>query len=139
MGCTYVRSDPTLLQITMQAQDILEHVGWAQYLSRLQGFNDDIALKLLQNLQNERTIVKGKTIAIIESILAVVVGLPTEVINWVKNHAVFHEVVELFKYPGEELVRKGKGICPTSLSEPWHELAKFIQKYITCDGCYDVV
>ncbi len=36
-------------------------------------------------------------------------------------------------------MRKGKVIYPTSLSEPWHELEKVIQKYITCDGRHDVV
>jgi hypothetical protein len=47
--------------------------------------------------------------------------------------------VESFIDPGEELDKKGKGLNPNALSEPWRELAGVIQRYITCDGRYDVV
>jgi hypothetical protein len=49
------------------------------------------------------------------------------------------EVVEYFVEPGEELDKKGKGLNPSALSEPWRELEGVIQRYITCDGRYDVV
>ena len=45
-----------------------------------------------------------------------------------------HEVVESFTEPGEELDKKGKGLNPSTLSEPWKELARIVQWYITCDG-----
>ncbi len=86
-------SEPTVLQITMQARDILEHAGWAQYLTRMHEFNDDIALELLQTSQNESIIVKGRTTTLIEAILVEGISLPIEGINWVEKHMVFHEVV----------------------------------------------
>jgi hypothetical protein len=49
------------------------------------------------------------------------------------------EAVEYFVEPGEELDKKGKGLNPNVLSEPWRELEGVIQRYITCDGRYDVV
>jgi hypothetical protein len=49
------------------------------------------------------------------------------------------EVVESFTESGEELDKKGKGINPNTLSEPWKELVRIVQCYITCDGWYDVI
>jgi hypothetical protein len=37
------------------------------------------------------------------------------------------------------LDKKGKGLNPSTLREPWKELAGIIQWYITCDGQYDVI
>lgn len=37
------------------------------------------------------------------------------------------------------MIHKGKGIKPTSLKEPWQELATIVHKYITCGGRQDVV
>ena len=34
---------------------------------------------------------------------------------------------------------KGKGVLPAKLGEPWTELAKIVQSYITCEGRKDVV
>ncbi len=34
---------------------------------------------------------------------------------------------------------RGKGVLPATLGEPWAELAKIIQSYITCEGRKDVV
>jgi hypothetical protein len=47
--------------------------------------------------------------------------------------------VESFTEPGEEIEKKGKGLNPAALNEPWRELAGLIQRYITCDGRYNVV
>jgi hypothetical protein len=47
--------------------------------------------------------------------------------------------VESFEKLGEEFDKKGKGLNPTTLSEPWRELAGVVKRYITCYGRYDVV
>jgi hypothetical protein len=44
------------------------------------------------------------------------------------------EAVETFTDPREELDKKGKGLNPSTLREPWKELVGIIQWYITCDG-----
>jgi hypothetical protein len=49
------------------------------------------------------------------------------------------EAMESFVEPGEEIDKKGKGLNPDTLSEPWREIERVIQMYITCDGRYDVV
>jgi hypothetical protein len=56
-----------------------------------------------------------------------------------RKYTMLKEVVESFVELGEELDKKGKGLNPSALSEPWRELAGVIQRYITCDGRYDVV
>jgi hypothetical protein len=47
--------------------------------------------------------------------------------------------VETFTGPREELDKKGKGLNPSTLREPWKELAGIIQWYITCDGRYNII
>ena len=83
--------------------------------------------------------VKGKKITVINAIIAEVSGLPVEGTTWAQKHVSIQDVVETFKDEGEKLVRKGKGIQPSSLEEPWRELASIVQKYITCDERHDVV
>ena len=47
--------------------------------------------------------------------------------------------MESFTERGEELDKKGKGLNPSTLSEPWKELAGIVQHYITCNGRYNVI
>jgi hypothetical protein len=49
------------------------------------------------------------------------------------------EVVESFIEPREELDKKEKGLNPSTLSEPWKKLVGIVQRYITCNGRYDVI
>jgi hypothetical protein len=72
-------------------------------------------------------------------IIAEVTGLPNSGIQWTGRYTTLKEAVESFVDPGEELDKKGKGLNPSTLSEPWKELAGVIQRYITCDGRYDVI
>ena len=83
--------------------------------------------------------VKGRIITITDVVIAEVSGLPMEETIWSQKHVLLQDVVENFKDEGEQVVRKGKGIQPSSLAEPWRELASIIQRYITCDGRQVVV
>ena len=66
-------------------------------------------------------------------------GLPNSGIEWIGRYTMLKEAIESFIDPGEELDKKGKGINPNTLSEPWKELAVVIQSYITYDKRYDVI
>ena len=47
--------------------------------------------------------------------------------------------MEIFQDEGQSLTVKGKGVLPATLGEPWTELAKIVQSYITCEGRKDMV
>ena len=47
--------------------------------------------------------------------------------------------MEAFSDEGQELIKKGKGIQPSSLGKLWGELARIVQNYITYGGCKDLV
>ena len=83
--------------------------------------------------------VKGRRITIKDVVIAKVSGLLEEGTIWSQKHVLLQYVVKTFKDEGEQVVRKGKGIQPSSLVEPWRELASIIQIYITYDGRQDVV
>lgn len=83
--------------------------------------------------------VKGRQITIIDVVIVKVSGLPVEGPAWADKRLMLHNTMEIFRDKGQELIKKGKGIRPYSLGEPWGELAQIFQNYITCDGCRDVV
>lgn len=74
-----------------------------------------------------------------EVVIAEVTGLPAKGIKWTDKHVLLYNAVTVFLDPGEQLVRTGKGIHPSTLRQPWQELAVIVQRYITCDGQQDVV
>jgi hypothetical protein len=50
-----------------------------------------------------------------------------------EKYTALKEAVESFIEPREEFDKKGKGLNPTALSEPWRKLVGVIQRYITCN------
>jgi hypothetical protein len=96
-------------------------------------------LDFFQNLQRGISMIQYIQIPVTEEILVEVTGLPNEGIQWTEKYTTLKEAIEYFIEPREELDKKGKGLNPTALSEPWRELAGVIQRYITCDGRYDVM
>lgn len=83
--------------------------------------------------------VRGRKITVLDVVIAEVSGLLAEGLVWANKLLKFHDAIETFKDEGQELIKKGKGIQPSSLGEPWGELARIVQNYITCDGHKDVV
>jgi hypothetical protein len=134
MGGRSVHREPTLLQVTEQAREILHRLGWTEYFNWLQGYDTNITLEFFQNLQGEISMVRDIRIPVTPEIIAEVTGLPNSGIQWTGRYTTLKEAVESFIDPGEELDKKGKGLNPNTLSEPWKELAGVIQRYITCDG-----
>jgi hypothetical protein len=68
----------------------------------------------------------GIQISVTPEILAEVTGLPNMGIQWTGRYITLKEAVENFTDPGEELDKKGNGINPSTLKEPWKELAGII-------------
>ena len=83
--------------------------------------------------------VRGRKIIVSDVVIAEVFGLPAEGPMWTNKRRKFHDVIETFKDEEQELIIKGKGVRPSSLGEPWGELARVVQNFITCDGRKDVV
>jgi hypothetical protein len=101
-----VHRDPTLLNITDQARDILHQPRWTEYFNRLQGYDTNVTLEFFQNLQGENSMVRGIQISITPKILAKVTGLPNTSIQLIGRHTTQKEAVETFTDPGEELDKK---------------------------------
>jgi hypothetical protein len=74
-----------------------------------------------------------------DEIIVEVKILPNEGAQWAGKYKTLKEAVESFAELREEFDKKGKGLNPSALSEPWRELAGVIQIYITFDGRYNVV
>jgi hypothetical protein len=57
MGGQSVHREPTLLQVTKQAIEILHRLRWMEYFNWLQGYDMNITLEFFQNLQGEISMV----------------------------------------------------------------------------------
>ena len=68
----------------------------------------------------------GIQISVTLEILAEVTGLPNMGIQWTGRYTTLKEAVENFTDPGEELDKKGKGLNPSTLREPWKEPVEII-------------
>ena len=139
MGGKTIRSEPHKLTASAAAREILENAGWLNYFNRLQESNEAVALEFLQNLQENHSIVGGKRIEVMEDIIAETSGLPAVGPRWELKKERLQKAMEIFQSEGQSLTVKGKGVLPTTLGEPWTELAKIVQSYITCEGRKDVV
>ena len=82
MGGQKIRSEPQVLAVSIAAREILERVGWITYLTRLQQPHETVAIEFLQNLQEGYSMVRGRQIAVTDSIIAKVSGLPAEGTIW---------------------------------------------------------
>ena len=133
MGGRSICHEPTLLQVIDQSREILHHLGWTQYFNRMQVFNINVALAFFQNIQGGFSVIWGIQIQNTDSIIAEVKVLPNKGTQWTDKYTTLREAMDSFAEPGEEFDKKGKGLNPTSLSEPWRELAGMVQRYITCD------
>ena len=139
MGGKTIRSEPHKLTASAAAREILENAGWLNYFNRLQESNEAVALEFLQNLQENHSIVGGKRIEVTEDIIAETSGLPAVGPRWELKKERLQKAMEIFQSEGQSLTVKGKGVLSTTLGEPWTELAKIVQSYITCKGRKDVV
>ena len=76
MGGRSIRREPQVLTISAAAREILARAGWLTYLNRLRESNETVAIEFLQNLQEDYSTVRGRRIAVIDDIIAEVLGLP---------------------------------------------------------------
>jgi len=139
MGGKAIRSEPHKLIVSATTWEILEKAGWLNYFRRLQESNETVALEFLQNLQENHSIVRGRWIVVTDEIIAEVSGLPLAGPVWTLKKERLQKIMDIFQDEGQSLIVKGKGVLLATLGEPWTELAKIVQSYITCEGRKDVV
>lgn len=60
MGGRSILSEPQVLMVSNAAREILARVGWIAYLNCLQQSNEMVAIEFLQNLQENRSMVRGR-------------------------------------------------------------------------------
>lgn len=115
--------EPLILVVSDEAREILACVRWIAYFTRFQLPNEEIAIEFLRNLQNGQSMVRGRQITVLDAVIAEVSGLLAEGLIWAGKPLKLHDAIEAFRDEGQEIIKKGKGVQPSSLGEPWGELA----------------
>jgi len=139
MGGRSIRSESQVLMVSDVAREILVRAGWIVYLNCLQQSNETVAIEFLQNLQEHHSMVRGRQIVVTDDIISEVLGLPATRPVWILKKVRLRDAMKIFQDEGQNLTIKGKVVLLTTLGEPWVELVRIIQSYITCDDRKDVV
>ena len=139
MGGRSIRREAQVLMVFDVSREILARARWITYLNHLQQSNETVEIEFLQNLQEHHSMVRGRQIAVTDDIIVEVPGLPAIGPVWTLRKVRLRDAITIFRDEGQNLTIKGKGIFPVTLGEPWAELARIIQSYITCDRRKDMV
>jgi len=105
----------------------------------LKGFNEDKVLEFSQNLTKGYSMVNGARIPVSEESIAVVTGLPRTRDRWFNRKTQLPNAQKGFLVNTEQVQTKGRGVDVNSLPEPWGKVTKFLKRYITYEGRYQVV
>lgn len=127
------------MTVSDATQETLERTGWLVYLNHLLESNETVAIEFLQNLQEHHSTVREKHIAVTDDVIVEVLGLPTTGPMWTLKKERLQKIMKIFQDEGQNLTVRVKGVLRAALGEPWEELARIIQRYITCEGRKDVV
>lgn len=119
MGGRSIQRETQVLIVSDAAREILARAGSLIYLNHLQESNETIAIEFLQNLQEDHSIVRGRHIAVIDDIIAEVLGLPAIGPVWMLKKERLQNIIKTFQDEGQNLTDKGKGFLPVALGEPW--------------------
>ena len=74
-----------------------------------------------------------------DAVITDVFGLPAAGPIWTHKKLRLQEAMNIFRDEGQTLNVKGTWVQLETLGEPWAELARVVQSYITCNGRKDVV
>jgi hypothetical protein len=142
MGGSAIKNEPattTQLERYPAAYQIFEQAGWLNYFHRLQWYNEQQVLQFALNLQEDHSVVNRVRISVTEEDIAEVSGLPTDGARIFSRKHIIRGAQQNFFLPEERIIFKGRGIQLSSLPPPWPEVTKFIKRYLTCEGRYQVV
>jgi hypothetical protein len=127
-----IRKHPAVMQIFEQA-------GWLQFLEKFQGFDLDLTMEFARSFDGSQATVRRLDILVSEESLSRVTGLPLQGEKWYKNFKVAPESWIPFLKAPSPLPDLRRGIARDALSSPWDEVVFHLQKFVTCEGRYNLV
>jgi hypothetical protein len=78
-----------------------------EYVQRLQGYDDEVAMEFSLNFRAEHSMVVGAQVEVTEETLAKVIGLPRTRREMVHKKNLQPKILRKFLEAGEALVKKG--------------------------------
>jgi hypothetical protein len=127
-----IRKNPAVMRIFEQA-------GWLQFLEKFQGFDFDLTMEFAQSFDGKQATVRRLNILVSEESMSRITGLPLQGEKWYKNFKVAPESwIPFLKVPSP-LPDLRRGIAREALSSPWDEVVFHLQKFVTCEGRYNLV
>jgi hypothetical protein len=127
-------------EIHKDCMQILEQKQWLSFFEKFEGFCEGIALDFAYSFDGEKATVGNFTLRVTEDSLALIIGLPQTGEKYFKTkHFKDKSWVPFISRSRVASVNWKKGIPRSWLVHPWDELAYLIQKFITCEGRFNII
>lgn len=84
--------------------------GWITYFTQLQQPHGTTRIEFLQNLQGDHSIVRGRQITMIDTIIVEVSRLPAVGPLWTHKKVRLQDAMATFQDEGQNLIVKGKEV-----------------------------
>lgn len=95
-----VCNEPQVLTAYDIAREIFVKARWIAYLTRLQQPHETVAIKFLQNLQEDHSIVRGGQIIVTNTVIAKVSRLPVVGPVWTHKKVRIQDAMAIFRDEG---------------------------------------
>jgi hypothetical protein len=140
MGSRYEPGRFVASEIHKDCIQILEKKQWLSFFEKFEGFCEGIALDFAYSFDGEKATIGNFTLRVTEDSLALIIGLPqTEEKYFKTKHFKDKSWVPFISRSRAASVNWKKGIPRSWLVHPWDELAYLIQKFITCEGIFNII
>jgi hypothetical protein len=140
MVSSYEPKNLDTLEIHKDCIQILEQKQWIAFFEKFDAFCEEVALEFSHSFDGERATVGNLTIRISEDIIALVTGLPQTRERYFKTkHFKDKSWASFISRSRVAAVNWKKGIPRSWLIHPWDKLAYLIQKFITCEGRFNII
>ena len=118
---------------------ILQKASCIPFLHNFFGYNKEVTRQFVESFNGQKSQIGNLTLCISENFISQVTGLPQIGEKWFKKQHMDEKAWTLYINKSRKAHNQVHGVARSWLKSPWDELAYLIQKYVTCEGCFNLV
>lgn len=129
---------PKYLEGYPQEKDFLKKAKWLRFIQKFKGYNKEVTKAFAQSFDGQMVEIGDLKLTVTEATVANAIGLPQEGEQWFKNKSVDEQAWRfMLRNSGMDTTVFTREIHVHALKEEWASILLVIQKFITCEGCFD--
>ena len=128
----------TVDQVDAAVKQILQGLGFYQFLQRFLGENYGVSMAFAQSFDGQQVSVGTLKFKATEAFIFEAIGLPMGRERWYKKKTMRIGDFTTFLKPQYSMVDWRCGIPASWLKEDWQHALKIVHKFITCEGHFSI-